>query len=64
MNWNDNFTMKKNINGKYITIGQQNFDDMTILIKEENGKIIKCPMAFDSNGDCYFIYDSKECYLR
>lgn len=38
--------------------------DMTILIKEENGRVIKCPTTFDSNGDCYFMYDSKECYLR
>lgn len=63
MNWNDNFNMKKNVNGKNITVGIQNFDDMTILIKEENEKIIKCPMAFDSNGDCYFVYNSRECYL-
>lgn len=63
MRWNNNFDMKKNVNGKNITVGMQNFDDMTILIKEENGRVIKCPMAFDNNGDCYFMYDSKECYL-
>lgn len=63
MEWNNNFNMKKNVNGKNITVGMQNFDDMTISIKEENGEIIKCPMSFDYNGDCYFIYDSKEYYL-
>lgn len=64
MKWNDNFDMKKNVDGHIITVGQQNFNDMTILIKEENGKVIKCPMAFDNDGECYFIYNSKECYLR
>lgn len=62
--WNDNFTMKKNINGKTITVGQQNFDDMTILIKEKNENVISCPMRFDSKGDCYFIYDSTKVYIR
>jgi len=62
--WNDNFTMKKNINGKSITIGQQNFDNMTILIKEKNENVISCPMGFDNNGDCYFIYDSTKVYIR
>lgn len=32
MKWNNNFDMKKNVNGKNITVGMQNFDDMTILI--------------------------------
>ena len=64
MKWNNNFNMKKNVNGKNITVGMQNFDDMNILIKEENGKVIKYPMNFDRNGDCYFVYNSKECYLR
>lgn len=64
MKWNNNFNMKKNVNGKHITVGQQNLDDMTILVKEENGNIISCPMAFDNNRDCYFVYDSKKCYLR
>ena len=63
MKWNNNFNMKKNVNGKNITVGMQNFDDMTILVKEETGKIIKRPMSFDYNGNCYFIYDSKEYYL-
>ncbi|MFR3158451.1 MAG: hypothetical protein ACLTOK_09255 [Anaerobutyricum soehngenii] len=61
---NDNFTMKKKINGKSITIGQQNFDNMTILIKEKNENVISCPMGFDNNDDCYFIYDSTKVYIR
>ena len=44
--WNDNFTMKKNINGKSITIGQQNFDNMTILIKEKNENVIRIDSRF------------------
>ena len=64
MRWNNNFDMKKNVNGKNIMVGMQNFDDMTILIKEESGEIIKCPMTFDNDGECYFIYNSKKCYLR
>lgn len=62
--WNDNFTMKRNINGKIITVGQQDFDNMTILIKEENGNVISCLMGFDNAGDCYFIYDSTQVYIR
>lgn len=39
MNWNNAFAMKKNINGKIVTVGQQDFDNMTIMIKEENGNV-------------------------
>ena len=51
MNWNNAFAMKKNINGKIVTVGQQDFDNMTIMIKEENGNVISCPMDFDNDGD-------------
>ena len=64
MNWNNAFAMKKNINGKIVTVGQQDFDNMTIMIKEENGNVISCPMDFDNDGDCYFIYDSTQVYIR
>ena len=65
-NWNNNFNEKRVVNGKNITIGQQNFDNGTIMIKEDDGNIVDCPMNFDDNGDCYFIYDLNrryKCYL-
>lgn len=62
--WNDNFNKKENVNGKTITVGQQDFEESTILIKEENGNIISCPMGIDEEGDIYFIYDNVKVYLK
>lgn len=62
-NWNNDFNEKRAVNGKNITIGQQNFENGTIMIKEDNGNIVDCPMDFDDNGDCYFIYDLNIVYL-
>lgn len=59
MKWNNNFNMKKNVNGKNITVGMQNFDDMTILVKEETGKMetrFHCPYA-----DTYTGYEDEMC---
>ena len=63
-NWNNDFDEKRVVNGKIITIGQQDFDNGTIMIKESNGNILDCPMGFDDNCECYFIYDSKVVYIR
>lgn len=62
-NWNNNFDEKRVVNGKIITIGQQDFDNDTIMIKESNGNILDCPIDFDDNGDCYFIYDLNIVYI-
>lgn len=62
--WNNNFDIKTEVNGKVITVGQQSFEDSTILIKEEDGNIISCPMGIDEYGDIYFIYDNEEVYLK
>lgn len=62
--WNDIFDTKTNVNGKIITVGQQDFSDSTILIKEEDENIIPCPMGMDEQGDIYFIYDNEEIYLK
>lgn len=62
--WNDNFNAKTNVNGKIITVGQQDFDDNTILVREESRNIISCPMFIDEEGDIYFIYDNVKVYLK
>ena len=62
--WNNNFDTKTKVNGMVITVGQQSFEDSTILIKEEDGNIISCPMGIDEEGDIYFIYDNEEVYLK
>lgn len=63
--WNNNFdNAKTKINGKIITVGEQNFDDNTILVKEENGNLISCPMSINNQGDIYFLYDNTEIYLK
>lgn len=64
MTWNDNFDTKTKVNGKTITVGEQNFDDNTILVKEEDGNIISCPMYIDKQGDIYFRYDNTEIWLK
>ncbi|MCR2050915.1 hypothetical protein NSB25_27215 [Acetatifactor muris] len=61
--WNDIFDTKTNVNGKLITVVQQDFSDSTILIKED-GNIISCPMGMNEQGDIYFIYDNEEVYLK
>ena len=45
--WNDNFDRQTTINGKRITVGEQSFEDSTILIKEEDGTVLECPMGMD-----------------
>lgn len=62
--WNDNFDRQATINGKRITVGEQSFEDSTILIKEEDGTVLECPMGMDENGDIYFIYDNEEFWLK
>lgn len=64
MKWNDNFETETSINGKIITVGQQNFVGNTILIKEENGNVITCPMYMDERDDLFFVYDNTEVYLK
>ena len=55
--------MKRKVNGKYITIGQQNFDDNTISIKDDCGNIFHRPMLSDEDGNIFFIYDNTIVYL-
>ena len=62
-NWNDNLSMKRDVNGKIINIGQQNFTDKTVSVKEGNGNIIKCPMLMDEKGNIYFIYNQMGVYI-
>ena len=63
--WNNNFdNSKTKVNDKTITVGEQDFDDNTILIKEEDGNLISCPMFIDDQGDIYFLYDNTEIYLK
>ena len=64
MEWNNNFDAKTKLNGKTITVGEQNFETSTIMIKEENGNIISCPMFIDEHGDIYFVYDNTEVFLK
>lgn len=64
MKWNDDFEMTTSVNGKKIIVGQQNFADNTILIKEENGNVIDCPMYMDERDDLFFVYDNTEVYLK
>lgn len=54
--WNDIFGRKTKVNGKVITVGQQDFDDSSILVKEENGNIISCPMGIDGQGGTSIFY--------
>ena len=64
MIWNNNFDTKTEVNGKTIIVGEQNFENNTILVKEENGNIISCPMFIDELGDIYFRYDNVEIWLK
>lgn len=64
MKWNDDFSNKRLVNGKRIIIGQQDFESMTILVKEENENIIRCPMDLDDDGEIYFFYDNTKVYVR
>lgn len=59
-NWNNDFNEKRAVNG---ILDNKNFENGTIMIKEDNGNIVDCPMNFDDNGDCYFIYDLNIVYL-
>ena len=62
MKWNDNLSTKRKVNGKTISIGQQNFDNNTIAIKNEYGKILNLPMYSDEDG-IYFVYCKTKIYL-
>ena len=63
--WNNNFnTGKTKVNEKVITVGQQDFDDNTVLIKEQDGNVITCPIGTDKNGDVYFICDNTVLYFK
>ena len=64
MIWNNNFDTKTEVNGKTIIVGEQNFENNTILVKEENGNIISCPMFIDELGDIYFRYDNVKIWLK
>ena len=64
MTWNNNFDTKTKVNEKMITVGEKNFKNNTILVKEENGNIISCPMFIDGLGDIYFLYDNTKVYLK
>ena len=64
MIWNNNFDTKTEVNGKTIIVGEHNFENNTILVKEENGNIISCPMFIDELGDIYFRYDNVEIWLK
>jgi len=61
--WNNNFDMKRKVNGKTITIGEQDFMNGTIMIKEEDGNIIKLPMKSDKDGNFYFTYNNMGVYV-
>lgn len=51
-NWNNNFNEKRVVNGKNITIGQQNFDNGTIMIKEDEwSKVLKTFAALCESYD-------------
>lgn len=60
--WNENLSTKRKVNDKTILIGQQNFNDNTISIKDEYGKILNLPMYSDEDG-IYFIYHKTMIYL-
>lgn len=61
--WNNDFDMERNINGKNIIVGQQDFENGTIMVKDENRKILCCPMFSDNEGNIYFIYDGVGVYI-
>ena len=63
LEWNDNFINKRIIGDTSITVGEQNFEDGSIMIKEENGDVISCPMGIDNNGDIFFIYNDIGVYI-
>jgi hypothetical protein len=61
--WNDNFNMERYVNGKKIIVGQQSFENGTILIKRDDNNIIECPMYSDKDGNFYFTYDNMSIYV-
>lgn len=61
--WNNNFDMKRKVNGKTITIGEQDFMNGTIMVKEEDGNIINLPMLSDEDGNFYFTYNNMGVYV-
>ena len=64
MEWNENFTETRFIDNNKIIIGPQNFENGTILIKEEkSGEVIECSMCSDVNNDLYFIYYNHGVYI-
>ena len=63
MEWNNNFNMKRVVGGKTIIIGEQDFSNSTVKIKEEDGTIINCNMQPDHKGDIYFVYCGWGVYI-
>lgn len=61
--WDNNFDQKRNIEGKNILIGRQDFENATVMIKEESGNIVDCPMLLDEKGNIYFIYNGMGVYI-
>lgn len=61
--WNHIFDTKREVNGKIITIGVQDFTDWTVMVKDENEKVITCPMLSDEEGNYYFIYNNMGVYI-
>lgn len=53
----------RKVNGKTISIGQQDFDNGTVMIKNEYGNIINRNMYSDEDGNIYFIYHKMMVYL-
>ena len=61
--WNDNFSTKRVVGDKIITIGQQDFSSNTVMIKDDNGGIISCPTYIDAEGNVFFPYGLTGVYL-
>lgn len=61
--WNDNFDMERHVNGEKIIVGQQDFENGTILVKDSKEDIKNWPMGIDDKGDIFFIYKGIKMYV-
>lgn len=61
--WNNIFNMDRVVNGKHIIVGKQDIETASVLIKNDNGNIIHCPMHQNEDGEIYFIYDNTRVYI-
>lgn len=61
--WNPIFEMERTVKGKRIIVGQQNFKDSTILIKDNKENVLCCQMYQDESGEIYFIYNNTGVYI-